>query len=400
MQQKNNRKFEYVGWLMLFGMLLVCADIINIDVGGLKLKIAYVGLFFHYAIFLYVGGVIVNKKNLYWIFIFSISVLPSVVLSSDQKVSVAFYFGLIMCCGIMLVFSRMASSIPEKVDDFLVSFYRATIFFTALLVLVGLQERGHFLFYEPSYYAISLIPYFCLVFYRFFNATNKSYIDFIIILLAIILSTSVSMVIWLLMAFFVMYTLSGKARIYHFVAAFLFLVMLMILAYIYHAKTHLIFDKIFTLTSEISSIWDLTIFVVGNRLQRVMVAYQVFMEHPLFGVGLGALKSYSSRYLNGSDFELDGKSAADFDVDMNATNVFLEIGAEAGVFGLVGFLLLLRYVLHSAGKLSFPYRVAVILTMVALLIESSYLRPYVWALYGLAIGLGSQSINFRRSRCR
>ena len=84
-------------------------------------------------------------------------------------------------------------------------------------------------------------------------------------------------------------------------------------------------------------------------------------------------------------------SAAGFTTDMNATNAFLEIAAEGGLFSFIGLLSVLIFVARKRNNetLIKPFKLAFYITSIALLIESSYLRPYVWALYGIIIGLNS-----------
>jgi O-antigen ligase len=150
-------------------------------------------------------------------------------------------------------------------------------------------------------------------------------------------------------------------------------------------------DGLFGLISDPSNSLSLLIFVVGNRLQRVLVAYQAFMESPLSGVGLGALKAYSSNNFNADDFSINGVSAYDFIVESNAANVFVEVAAEAGVIGFIGFMAVLFFIQRKKNNhlVLAPFKIAFYVTMAALLIDSSYLRTYVWALYGVIIGLSS-----------
>jgi O-antigen ligase len=137
---------------------------------------------------------------------------------------------------------------------------------------------------------------------------------------------------------------------------------------------------------------SLLIFVVGNRAQRLLVAYNALVEHPLFGVGIGALKSYASAFFSEDDFLLNGMSANDFTTELNATNIYLELAAEGGFTALAGFFVLLKYVYKRAGEreLTTPLKFAFLISMISLLIESSYLRTYVWALYGIILGLSTK----------
>jgi hypothetical protein len=45
-----------------------------------------------------------------------------------------------------------------------------------------------------------------------------------------------------------------------------------------------------------------------------------------------------------------------------------------------------------------PFRIALWVTMLSLMIESSYLRPYVWMLYGISLGLSSLHMEIKPKR--
>ncbi|MET0323215.1 MAG: O-antigen ligase family protein, partial [Duganella sp.] len=318
--------------------------------------------------------------------------IPSLLFSTNIKVSVAFYAGTFMCIVIMLIFAKMTKLIGGGIVDLMLVFYRFSVLLTAVFVILRLQERGHFLFYEASYYAIALIPYYCITFYRMFNFGFKSCItDILLILAAIILSQSVSMVLWVAASFMFLYFKSGQARFSHFVYVSIVSLIFLFLLYQFNDRTKGIVEALSGMFREPGQYLNVLILVGGNRLQRVFIAYDAFVTHPWFGVGIGALKAYSIMNFSTDSFDLDGLTASDFTADMNATNVFMEVAAEAGVVGLIGFLMVLAFI-HSRqenGDILRPFKIAFYITMLSLLIESSYLRPYVWALYGVIIGLSS-----------
>lgn len=378
--------------LFFLGMLVVCLDIVSIDLGNFKLKISYVWFLLCLIIFAYFFDLKMKITNITIAAVLMLSFLPSVIFSSNFVTSVAFYAGTFICLVIMFTFSKMVYIAPSKVIDLLFLFYRFSVMLTAVLVLTKIQARGHFLLYEPSYYAVALIPYFCLTFHRaFLYGLRISVLDMFLILMAIVLSQSVSMVLWCFLCFVLTYISFGHARFMHFVYFCTAVLFFLLVAYLVNERTKTIIDGLYGLISDPSGSLNLLVFVVGNRLQRVMVAYQTFMESPLFGVGLGTLKAYSSNKFIADDFIINGVSAADFIVESPAANIFFEVAAEAGLIGFIGFMVVLFFIHRKKnnGSVLAPFKIAFYVTMTALLIDSSYLRNYVWALYGIIIGLSS-----------
>jgi len=386
----QNRTFASL--LFFLGMFLVCGDILSINAGGLNIKIAYPVFVIYVLVFALNFGLDLNKRNLTIAVIFLVSLVPSVIFSTNVKVSVAFFVGAIMCIVMMMTFAKMAEILHERTVDLLLWFYRFTVIITFFLVLTRIQTRGHFFFYEPSYWAISLIPYFCITAYRqSVSGFRSCYPDLLLIVMAVALSQSVSMVLWLAVSFFGVYLAGGKLKLKYCLWMVIAIIAFIFVAYHVHGRTKAIISEVPAALEDPASALGLLIFVVGNRAQRLLVAYNALVEHPWFGVGIGALKSYASLFFSEDDFKLNGMSATDFTTDLNATNIYLEIAAEGGLTALAGFFILLRYVYKRASThvLTTPFRFAFVISMISLLIESSYLRTYVWALYGMMLGLSA-----------
>ena len=389
LESKNNFAIKI---LFFLGMVVVCLDVISIDLGNFKLKISYVWFLLYLIIFAYFFDLTIKVKNVMIATVLMLSFLPSVIFSSNAVTSSAFYAGTGVCLVIMLIFSKMTYLAPSKAIDLLFLFYRFSVLLTAAMVLTRIQGRGHFLLYEPSYYAVVLIPYFCITFHRaFLHGLKVSALDIFFILMAIVLSQSVSMVLWCFFCFVLTYASFGHARWMHFFYFSAGMLLFLIAAYFFDDRTKRIIDGLNGLISDPSGSLNLLVFVVGNRLQRVLVAYQAFMESPFAGVGLGALKAYSSNNFSADDFMINGVGASDFIVESNAANVFVEVAAEAGMIGFAGFIAVLIFIHRKKGNgvILAPFKIAFYVTMTALLIDSSYLRTYVWALYGIIMGISA-----------
>lgn len=389
-----HRNYTSLKILFFLGMIVVCLDIINIDLGNFKLKIAYIWFMFYLILFSLFFELSVKKNNLYVSMIFLASLLPSVIFSKNIVTSLAFYSGAIVCIVIMLSFAKMTVLAAPKLIGLLFGFYRFSIVLTLILVVGGIQERGHFLLYESSYYAVVLIPYFCMTFYRLFLYGFKpSSIDIGFIFIVIAITQSASMVGWCILSFSCIYIKSGVSKRIHFIMIAFGIIIFFVLAYFFNKRANMIFSRLFLLFENPSDSLSLLVFVVGNRLQRIVVGYEAFIQNPLVGVGLGAFREYSTNNFNPLDFELNGVSASDFTVDTPAANVFIEMAAEGGIIGFFGYIFILSFIHRQKGniKLLAPLKIAFYVTMVSLLIEASYLRNYLWALYGIIIGVSSLS---------
>ena len=184
-----------------------------------------------------------------------------------------------------------------------------------------------------------------------------------------------------------------KAKLFHVLGiVFLFLLAIYVIAN-FDERTAKILKAFFSVLDDPSRYLNLFVLIDGNRLQRVMVAYDAFLMHPVLVIGIGALREYSTKNFKLDSFDLDGLSASDFSTEMNATNVFMEVMAEPGIIGLVGFLVVLVFVARKKFNMGIflTLKISFFVTMISLLIESSYLRPYIWALYGIVIGISSRT---------
>lgn len=82
-----------------------------------------------------------------------------------------------------------------------------------------------------------------------------------------------------------------------------------------------------------------------DRLDRWGAAAQMFLAHPINGVGWGAYADEYFSYI----YYLDAYST---DIRMGAHNLYLEIAAEGGLLGLAAFALLLFVFFHRAHRLA------------------------------------------------
>jgi O-antigen ligase len=110
-----------------------------------------------------------------------------------------------------------------------------------------------------------------------------------------------------------------------------------VIAYKVSARAEGIFDAIWNI-ADWDSVVSLLLLIGGDRLQRTLVAYQALHDHPILGVGLGALKGFTDPHFRAGDSSLAEMSPMDFDTSLPATNVLLDLAGECGIIGLLAFL--------------------------------------------------------------
>ncbi len=133
-----------------------------------------------------------------------------------------------------------------------------------------------------------------------------------------------------------------------------------------------------------------------SNVQRALqwkAGYRVFLEHPIIGVGPGALKIYMPEKLTPSFFYTGIATASE-----HAHNEFIEVAAETGIIGLGIFLwiLIVAFIcaVHSPfGKALIPWVLAgaisgfLICNLVGVAMRYSVGAVYFWVFLGLLSGV-------------
>lgn len=162
------------------------------------------------------------------------------------------------------------------------------------------------------------------------------------------------------------------------------------------AGTSLVFLNSPQLQNRAESITSTTLQSNTERVLMWQSAYEMFKDHPILGVGLG---QYAPKYLN------EYKSPHAKERQNHSHNNFLQMLAENGIVGFVGFLLLFGYILlssfrNSLRKLS-PYHVLIFGCTLAFILQgfteynfgNSAVIKYYWATLGCLLVLARENRN-------
>ncbi|MEP7098981.1 MAG: O-antigen ligase family protein [Burkholderiales bacterium] len=261
-----------------------------------------------------------------------------------------------------------------KLYDALLYAFRFQIIVGLIMFGLGLHERTRFLYYEPSYFSIALAIYCALVAHRIRERKHVTS-DIVLLLAYLITSASGAFVLVLLL------TAALNVRRAGLKYLLLGLVSVAIMGTAYVAlvdDTNTALVRLF-LSGEL----DFYAFLLrgGNRLARLEAGWDVFLDHPLFGIGLGSFETATL------SLDLDPIGTTDYLAAEGkpAINVYLELAATAGIVGFIGFAVLLwplfRWLLGEGFRS--PLSRGVICMLLILTWESNFLRPYLWVMLSL-----------------
>jgi O-antigen ligase len=140
-----------------------------------------------------------------------------------------------------------------------------------------------------------------------------------------------------------------------------------------------------------------------GRLSELLVAWQMFMDHPILGVGVGNYPNYYQSYSR--QIGLDPRTE-----NREPHNLFMEVAAETGLVGLIVFIGILYFSFKSVldawrkfRELDLPDYAGLVAVFgiglvgyfaAAMFIHGAYPR-YLWLLVGIALALPQVAKNTR-----
>lgn len=359
--------------------VLACSDVLSFKLADASIRYFYAAVFILPLICQ--GARTINPYLLKRLLVLLVCLLPSVFVSIDVSRSFMYYSWVILSMIVCYFYAKVLFALDEEatadinvrgsfLERLIIVSYRLQLLIAFLLVAFGLHDRPTFFYYEPSYFSISLSIYAALVLKRFFSE-EKYILDFGFIVVYAVLSFSAAFLI--IISVLVLLNLYSRSLVG--CSRVLFVSMLILFIYV------ILFDDLNTEIIKSFVVGDVTFFDLllrgGNRLPRMIVAYDTFLNNPWYGIGLGGFESYSYNLSLPEAFD-----PSDYMVitGLPAVNVFVELAATAGIFGLVGFAYFTFPVVRWGFATNFrsPYFQALIAMVVVLTLESNYLRPYFW----------------------
>lgn len=384
MKLKFKMRINKIRFFSFIATLLVGVDVFQV----FGVRIAIIPL-------LFCGFFLLYKRrrldiSFLFVFLFFAACLPSVVLSQYQEKSIGYLFWIFFnYFSVLIVYKELVLSNIQATILGVKDSYRFQIIIGSVLFFFGLQFRAQVFYYEPSYFSLSLVPYIVIVFFDLFKRKtskkhNIPYLDIVLLFMALYTTKSANMILVFILAAVVI-SLQGEKKVKNLIVMCLMSVILWFVLF-WYSMGHddllsTTFQKIYNATSFSDAILERT----GNRWPRMQLTIDTAI-HTFWGIGIGTFKEYSAE----NYFPFFLQIPAYYSPLANeAINIYFEIAATCGWLALTIWLV---WHFSMIRKMSRYYKdtpvivCSLIVAMLALSIESNFLRPYYWMLLGMAVG--------------
>ncbi len=380
----NISKTRFVAFV---ATLLVSVDVIQFS--GLRLTLVPL---LCYGLYLIASKRVVDKWIVF-VILFAVACLPSVLFSSNQGKSMGYVLWIIFnYISISVVYRHLILKDKDQALIGIRDSYRLQIILGALLYFSGIQFRAQVLYYEPSYFALSLTPYIVLIFSRYLKGGVKegnkneytSLIDIFFIIVALYTTKSANMIFVFIIAALVL-SLYGKGKFKKLIVMGAMCAVAWVGFSWYSENNNDLISETFQNIANSANLFDAAMDRTGNRWPRAQLTYDTAM-HTFWGVGIGNFKEYTTiTYLP----KFTGMTDYLSPLANEPINIYFEIAATCGWIALFVWLIWHFKLLTEANrdKSGAPIIVcSLIVAMLALFLESNFMRPYYWMLIGMVMG--------------
>jgi hypothetical protein len=262
------------------------------------------------------------------------------------------------------------------------------------LWIFGFQERTNLLYYEPSYFAFSLVIYVSLIIIKTLRfGLRKNIFDIVLIFIALLVTKSGTLLLILPLVYFLsIFCFFNSAKIWIKSAVVVLIFILAASLYVQYSNDSLsrTFRGLFFSSSGIGNSVEFMVARGGNRSPRMQAAGNVFIQKPLFGSGIGAY-DFSKIEESIKELKIENSYYLAEIKQTPPTNIYIELLSTGGLAALLGFLLFLASI-YSRNKsinndfIFESYHVAFWTFLIILCCDSNYLRTYLWMLFGMYAG--------------
>jgi hypothetical protein len=265
---------------------------------------------------------------------------------------------------------------------------------TASNLLTGMGGyRPHLWFYEPSYLAIFMTAYFGSALFMLLRQGRAYLLDFLLSALTMLLLASATGIFGVMFAILLNFFLARQR--WKLLGGTLILGSLAIgTLFLFFQQTsyyHLIIGFLF---SGKADVLDLILMRGGNRVVRVMVGWQAFLQNPWLGIGVGADNAYMDAHPYPDSAWHYIRPWTDLETGQPFCNAFVSVLGSTGILGFIPFTGILGYagvVLRRVRRGFGPEAAAVLIgffcTFLAMQLDGTVQRYYLWSPLGIALGM-------------
>nr|WP_102467149.1 hypothetical protein [Vibrio splendidus]PMI70696.1 hypothetical protein BCU37_07435 [Vibrio splendidus] len=263
---------------------------------------------------------------------------------------------------------------------------RLTSVIGIVLWILGYHERLQSLLYESSYFSIALSIYFIYFIYNFSLSLKKLNIfDSIIVALCLIGSKS-AMLLGVFILGFTFRALMSLKSSKKFIKTISAIIFTLSLAFYYISNNNDLLSNSLHLIYRSIDEPELLLERSGNRYPRFVLATEVISKNP-FGVGVGAYIDH----IDNVQYASSSAKAEWLDPSSKpAINIYIEIAATSGWISALIFMGWQAVTIFRARRCKeneFVVLISFIVMILLLQLESNYLRPYFWCVWGMLSAL-------------
>jgi O-antigen ligase len=388
---------------MFLSLMLIGGDRVALQAGGLTLRLVFPVLMTAIA-FLYMRrrGAIFFPATLSALFFvlaiagaISIHHSMAVVKSIGYTIWVFFDFFII----ILLCYNLARLYPPAKILSLWFLIFRIHVFLVfaeiAFNISHGKLERPFLWFYEPSYMAIFLTAYFGSALYLLLRVGKAYLLDFALSALVLLVSASATGIFGIVFAILLNFLVARQRLIlllWSVLSGALFLGVL----YAFFGESRY-FQLIAGFLLSGGPAYDLVLSRGGDRVVRFLVGWGAFMHNPWTGVGIGG----DTAYMGAMPLPENATRYANLDTTGQPfCNIFIEVLGTMGILGFIPFCAILIYSVrkavwlqwqdHPLAPVAMAFLIGFFCSILAMQLEGTVLRYYLWSPLGLALGVIAQ----------
>lgn len=254
-------------------------------------------------------------------------------------------------------------------------------------------NRPQLWFYEPSYLAIFMTAYFGSALFMLLRRGRAFLPDFLLSALTMLMLASATGIFGIVFSILLNF-IFARQRLKLLVGTAILGGLAVGALFLFFQQTAYFQFIIGFLFSGRVDIWDAILLRGGNRVVRIMVGWQAFLQHPWLGIGVGADNAYmdANPYPDRAWHYI--RSWTDLETGQPFCNAFVSVLGSTGILGFIPFTGILGYagiVLRRARKGFSPEAAAVLIgffcTFLAMQLDGTVQRYYLWSPLGIALGM-------------
>ena len=389
---------------VFLSLLLLGGDRIAINTGGITLRVVFPIMMTAWG-FLYLNfekEITFNKVLCVLFFLFATAGALSVVKSYAPGKSVGYTIWVLFDFFVLIsLFYNFAKNYSAKLTLSIWLFvFRIHTALIVLSTIWGLAthtlNRPRLWFYEPSYLAVFMSAYFGSSLYLLLSKGRKYWLDFALSVLALLIITSATGIFGVLFAIALNFVVARQRLKLLLGSALLMTLFFGILYYAFRNTGY--FFLVASFLSEQNTL-HLILQRGGDRYVRALIGWDAFLKNPWTGIGIGGDEAYMHitpypeaawEYVHPWTDPRQGEPFC---------NVIVEILGTTGILGFIPFSGILLYAAWSMiawGKRHAPppeavaFLVGFFSTFLAMQLDGTVLRYYLWSPLGLGLGIIAQ----------